>query len=146
MDLYGDPDSDHGGFPDDVRCKPQLDGVNLSLDIYLLTGFEYSYDQPIYFDNLDKYTPDLEFDEIGYAENLDALDDDQQERANLLKEVEIQFSKLEADGNFDSSQISRLLQVVENHLGAFGTKSSPARMSYLEPIACQLKSDAEILT
>ena len=147
MELYGEAsDSDHGGFPDDVRCKPQLDGVNLSLDDHLLTGFEYSYDNPIYFENLDKHTPDLEFDEIGYAENIDALEADQKEQDNLLKEVDVQFTKLETEGNFDTTQLSRLRQVVEDHLRAFGTKSSPARMSYLEPITCQLKSDAEILT
>ena len=96
MELYG-------VVPDDIRCKPQLDGVNLPLDNHLPTGFEFSYDSPVYFDNLDKHTPDLEFDEVGCAENIDTHDENLKERENLVKEVEVRFGQLGKEGNYDPS-------------------------------------------
>ena len=95
------PNSDHGVFPDDIRCPSQFDCVDLFLDDNFLTGFQYSYDSPIYFVNQKKHTKDQEFAAVGYAKNIDNSDMEQK--------------KGQKKGNFDFSQLSRLRQVVENH-------------------------------
>ena len=73
---------------------------------------------------------DLEYHEIGYAENIDFPGEDLKKRENLLEEVEVQFTQLEKERDYDPSQLSRLRQIVEDHLAAFDTKSSPSRMSH----------------
>lgn len=144
IEMYGNTDDmSDAVFVNDPRTKPPLIGANLDIDNFLSTQTEYSYDKPLYFDNLDHKTKDLEFDEVGFAENIDLTDQLDAEHEKLSAEIRKQFSELV---DFEDDQVARLRKVVEDNIAAFGTKSSPARMSHLHPITCQLKSDAEIIS
>ena len=94
------------------------------------------------FDNLDHKTTDLDFDELGFAENIEVPEMDSTERTTLLKAIN---EKIDNITGFTAEQWQRVKEVVIKNIHAFGTKDSPARMSKLVPIECELKHYSEII-
>ena len=97
---------------------------------------------------MDRYTPDLEMEEVGFGENIDdsqssdivILSDE--ERSHLMQLLD---DKVKAIEGFSAPDIARLREVLVRNLEAFGSKQIPARMSNLVPIECHLKDpNAEI--
>ena len=80
--------------------------------------------------------------EVGYAENIDVSEATETER--LFKVIDGKLKELA--GTFSDDQLTKLRHVVESNVQAFGTKQSPSRVSYLQPITCELTSDVEIIT
>ena len=137
MDL-----SDLSALTDDVGIEDIVLSLQHDTDEGLQTDFEYSYDNPIFFDNLDHKTKDLDFDEVGFAENIDVPEMNRTERTTLLKAIN---EKIENITGFTDEQCQRVKEVVIDDIHAFGTKDSPARMSKLVPIECELKHDSEFI-
>ena len=84
----------------------------------------------------------MDFEEVGYAENIEVSETTETKR--LFTAIDGKIKELH--GTFSDDHISRLRTVVESNVQAFGTKQSPSRVSYLQPITCELTSDAEIIT
>ena len=113
-----------------------------TLDTTLQTKTNYDYKKPILLRNIDSNTDSLNFDEIGFAENLNPLMDSTEEHAMLEKEINNQVDKIT---DFPTGEVEQLRKLLLEHVAAFGTKDSPARMSSLSPIECHLKTDEEII-
>ena len=104
---------------------------------------EYSYDKPYMFKDLDKGTEALDFNEVGYGENLDKIPLSKEEQSELTAIILEQLSKVDC---IESDDLKALELILLDNIAAFGTKDSPARMSKLTPIKCTLKDESvEIL-
>ena len=62
---------DLSALTDDAGIEDIVLSLQHDIDEGLQTDFEHSHDNPIFFDNLDHKTTDLDFDEVGFAENND---------------------------------------------------------------------------
>ena len=128
---------------DDPYIQEVVMTVERDIDSGLQTDVEHSHDKPLFFDNLDHRMAELEFDEVGFGENLTLPHMAHDERDTLLKAIDEKIASIEG---FTAEQCQQVKEIVVSNIHAFGTKDSPARMSKLEPIECVLKHDSEIIT
>ena len=84
---------------------------NTILIAALQTDFEFSFDNPISLDSLDPKKSDLDFDEVGFAENIDVPEMDRKGRATLL---EASNEKIENTSGFTDEQRQRVKEVLSS--------------------------------
>ena len=121
--FYLDMDvSDLSVLTDEAGVDDIVLSLQHDIDSGLQTDFEYSYDNPIFLDNLDHKTSDLDFDEVGFAENIEVPEMDSSERTTLLKAIN---DKIENISGFTDAQRQRVKEVVIENYMRLGRRTVP---------------------